>query len=161
MYTISYISGPGPHAYAPKYHPSYIGRYRMHGYSMMGLRCSHASRFGIPRPASRALKQLVVDVAGRCDIGRALLADGSSQLVVYMYTDHTSMHAGRGSPAGGCAFPCHLVCIIHPWGFMDGLGEWLHGLAASGADDQRIGRLIWIPLGWIGPQVHPCMSSHP
>jgi len=130
----------------------------MHGYSMMGLRCSHASRFGIPRPASRALKQLVVDVAGRCDIGRALLADGSSQLVVYMYTDHTSMHAGRGSPA--VPFPVTLF-VLFTHGFVDGLGERLHGLAASGADDQRIGRLIWIPLGWIGPQVHPCMSSHP
>ena len=40
------------------------------------------------RPASRSSSCILVDMAGRCDLGR-VLADGSSQLVVYMDTRTT------------------------------------------------------------------------
>ena len=67
-------------------------------------------------------------MAGRCDLGR-VLADGSSQLVVYMYTDHTSMHAGRGSPA--VPFPVTLfVLFTHGGSWMD----WVNGYT------------VWLPV---------------
>ena len=69
------------------------------------------------------------------------------------------MHAGRGSPA--VPFPVTLF-VLFTHGFVDGLGERLHGLAASGTDDQRIGLDSvgdWIP-GKSNAMQGPSMS-HP